>query len=357
MPRSITQMRWATPKRASMAVTISFTVVTSVRLPGKTSYPRAARAVTTSARHTACSPAGGRGCSPAARGVWPRLAFEVGARHVVEEEVIFHLEEFAEAGAEVRLQCGLVGQEVIQGRRVSSGRRSPVATWHPEEILQGGLPIPGLGEVEFAGPARRGAPGPTPRIVAQGMASRPGGRRHSSRPSELQRPATRSSRARHRRRCGRVPGACGPGGRARPRRGGQGVKEIRLRPPPRVKRGGPKARARTRPCGSSSPRWVDGLLAKLASPPGPSARAAVTCRTFPSLRRVEWTEIHGTPGIYVMRPGRRQWVRSPLQRDSGRGALTGRGVTRADQGNFSSVRGAVRSSASAGGTAVFRHGP
>jgi|GEM_PF-4025687 hypothetical protein len=37
IPRSITQMRWAIPKRASIAETISSTVVTSLRLPGKTS--------------------------------------------------------------------------------------------------------------------------------------------------------------------------------------------------------------------------------------------------------------------------------------------------------------------------------
>jgi hypothetical protein len=37
MPRSITQMRSACPKRSSIFATISSTVVTSVRLPAKTS--------------------------------------------------------------------------------------------------------------------------------------------------------------------------------------------------------------------------------------------------------------------------------------------------------------------------------
>ena len=37
VPRSMTQIRCAIPNRASMAVMISSTVVTSVRLPGKSS--------------------------------------------------------------------------------------------------------------------------------------------------------------------------------------------------------------------------------------------------------------------------------------------------------------------------------
>jgi hypothetical protein len=37
IPRSINQMRWAIPYRASMAVKISSMVVTSVRLPANTS--------------------------------------------------------------------------------------------------------------------------------------------------------------------------------------------------------------------------------------------------------------------------------------------------------------------------------
>jgi hypothetical protein len=41
MPRSITQMRLARPYFCSIAVTISSTVVTSLRLPANTSYPKA----------------------------------------------------------------------------------------------------------------------------------------------------------------------------------------------------------------------------------------------------------------------------------------------------------------------------
>ena len=268
--------------------------------------------------------------APLREGVGHGVPFEVGARHVVEEEVIVHLEEFAEAGDEVRLQCGLVGQEVIQGAVAAVVVHQ--GHGHPEEILQGGLPIPNLGEVELAGwlaearqDQHRGHRRPGDGLPARGQEA-------LQQAIELQRP---------------------PHGPAEPDiaegaaafqahavqadghglvEGGKGVKEISLRPAPGERGGqGPRANPALR---IELPEVGDGLLAN--SLPHPDRAHELPVRVdLPILAPGRVTEIRDAAG-------RRQWGRSPLHGDSGRGALTGHGVTRADQGNFPSVRGAVR---------------
>ena len=319
-------------------MTISFTVVTSVRLPGKTSDPQGQPRAGDDEReaHLLAVRPVVAAVAPLREGVGCGVPFEVGARHVVEQEVVVHLEEFTEAGDEVRLPCGLVGQELIQGAIaavvVHQGRG------HPEEILQGGLPIPGLGEVEFArrlAEARqdqhRGHRRPGDGLPARGQetlqqAIEPQRPPHGpAEPDIAEGAAAVQAHAVQADRHGLVDG-------------GGGVKEISLRPAP-GERGGQSPRANPA-LRIELPEVGDGLLAN--SLPHPDRAHELPVRVdLPILAPGRVTEIHGTPGIRDA-AGRRQWGRSPLHGDSGRGALTGRGVTRADQGNFPSVRGAVR---------------
>jgi len=87
--------------------------------------------------------------APLGQGIDRGLPLDVGAGDVVEEEVVVQAEERAEAADEVLFEGGLVREELIQGAVaavvVDEGRG------HAEQILQGGLAIPRLGEVEFAG--------------------------------------------------------------------------------------------------------------------------------------------------------------------------------------------------------------
>jgi hypothetical protein len=117
MPRSMTQMRSATPYLVSMDATISSTVVTSAavarkRLEGQRQALR--RADQADADLFAVAAAVARVAALGLR-IALRLAFEVGARHVVEQKLETHAEPIAVTCHQVRTQRVLVDAELVEG--------------------------------------------------------------------------------------------------------------------------------------------------------------------------------------------------------------------------------------------------
>ena len=86
--------------------------------------------------------------APLGEGIADGLAFKVGAGHIVEEQVVVEGEQLPEAGDEVLLEGGLVGEELVQGAVepvVIDARRG-----QRQQILEGGAPIPVLGDMQLA---------------------------------------------------------------------------------------------------------------------------------------------------------------------------------------------------------------
>ncbi len=110
--------------------------------------------------------------APLGQGIGEGLPLEVGARDVVEEQVVVQGEEFAESRDQVLLQSCLVGEKAIQSAVeaiVVDERRG-----QRQQVLERGSTIPVLGDVQFArgltqsgqhqhgghrGPGHRRAPG------------------------------------------------------------------------------------------------------------------------------------------------------------------------------------------------------
>ena len=76
------------------------------------------------------------------------VAFEVGARHVVEQKIALQLEEFAEPLLEVRFDRFFVGQEPVERGVESIGVH--LLGGHAQEIFQHRAAIPLLLDVQFA---------------------------------------------------------------------------------------------------------------------------------------------------------------------------------------------------------------
>jgi len=90
--------------------------------------------------------------APLGQGIGRGLAFEVGARHVVQEPVVVQGEEFPQPRDQVLLQCRLVGEHPIQGPvepiviDQGGGQR--------EQVLERRPAIPIFGDVQLAGAGR-----------------------------------------------------------------------------------------------------------------------------------------------------------------------------------------------------------
>ena len=87
-------------------------------------------------------------------------AFEVGAGHIVEQQVVLQREQLAQPAAQMLLEGLLVRQQPIQGA-VETIVVDPLH-WQPQQILQRGRAIPVLGDVQFAGRFGQAARLPTP---------------------------------------------------------------------------------------------------------------------------------------------------------------------------------------------------
>jgi len=93
-------------------------------------------------------PAGDRAVAPRGQRVARRRPLEVGANHVVEQQVVRQGEGLPQALTQVLLDRCLVRQESIQ-RAVEPMVIDPLGR-DPQQVLERGRPIPVLGDVQLA---------------------------------------------------------------------------------------------------------------------------------------------------------------------------------------------------------------
>ena len=150
IPRSITQTRLSDPCFRSGDSTTLFTVRESCLFPAKTSYPSGNPSSVTTQPDTHL-----RAVAPRVPGIAPlrdltalRVAFEVGARDVIEQQVTLQLEKLTEPLFEMRFNCLLVRQKPVERGIEPIGRY--LLGSHAEQILERSPAISLLFDVQFA---------------------------------------------------------------------------------------------------------------------------------------------------------------------------------------------------------------
>ena len=179
-----------------------------------------------------------------------RLAFEVGAGHVVQQQVVLELEQLAQPALEMGLQLLLVRQQAVQ-RAIQAIVVDRLGR-HAQQVVQRRAAIPMLGDVQLA--RRLAQPGdhqdrrhrrPRHPLAAARQ-------RLATQLVERQAPATAASPARHRRTAASDPGAPAPAAPSPARRRALASNRSYCSGRPLIRSA--SWRARARPCPSSSPR-------------------------------------------------------------------------------------------------------
>jgi hypothetical protein len=78
-----------------------------------------------------------------------QLAFEVRARHIVQQQIALEFEQLAQPLAQVFFQCLLVRQQLVE--RLVQPIRVDLLRRNAQELFQRRAPVPGVGDVQLTG--------------------------------------------------------------------------------------------------------------------------------------------------------------------------------------------------------------